>query len=322
MRLFAVVGMAVTIALTMSSGALTQDFPDRPVTIVNPYSAGGPADLISRTIGEGMSEVLGQPVVVENRTGAATAIAATHVAQSDADGYTLLIAGSPTHIVTPALQEVNYKGIEDFQPVSMVALVPNVLVVNASSGIESVDDLVTKAKEGPDTVSFASVGNGSLPHLSSVLFQQQSDTQLLHIPYGGAAPAVVDMLAGNVDMGFLNAPPLMSHLEGGELKALGVAATERSQQLPDVPTMDELGFDTFQMSTWYGISAPAGTPEDVVAKLNEAISKSLEMPEVRDRLTKQGVEIFYKQNDAFASFLEEDADRMLGLIDAAGVGSQ
>lgn len=314
-----VAGLAALFALAASSVAAAQDFPSRPITIVNPYSAGGPADLISRTVGEGMTEVLGQPVVVENRTGAATAIAATYVSQADADGYTLLIAGSPTHIVTPALQEVNYKGIEDFAPVSMVALVPNVLVTKAGAGLDTVEDLVAKAKEGPDTISFASVGNGSLPHLSSVLFQQQSEIQTLHIPYGGAAPAVVDLLAGNVDMGFLNAPPLMDYIKGGELKALGVAATERSEQLPDVPTMDELGFEKFQMSTWYGISAPAGTPEDVVAKLNDAISKALEMPSVRDRLTKQGVQIFYKPSAEFASYLAEDSERMIGLIEAAGV---
>src|SRR5690606_21801722 len=141
-----------------------------------------------------------------------------------------------------ALQEVNYEGIEGFAPISMVALVPNVLVVNANSGIESVDQLVATAKEAPDVVSFASVGNGSLPHLSSVLFQQETETQMVHIPYGGAAPAVVDILAGNVDMGFLNAPPMMPYFENGELTPLAVAAPVRSQQLPDVPTMEELGY--------------------------------------------------------------------------------
>ncbi len=321
MKLFAALGLAAAVAAG-AGPSLAQDYPTRPVTIVNPYSAGGPADLISRTLAEGMTKILGQPVVVENRPGAATAIAATYVAQSDPDGYTLLIAGSPTHIITPALQDVNYKGIEDFSPVAMVAMVPNVLVVAASSGIKTVDDLVAKAKEAPDAVSFASVGNGSLPHLSSVLFQQRTGTQLVHIPYKGAAPAVVDLLAGNVDMGFLNAPPMMKYFEDGELIPLAIAAPERSDQLPDVPTMEELGLGEFNMSTWYGISAPAGTPDDVIAKLDDAISQSENDPEIRDRLTKLGVVIFFKPAKEFASYLATDSKRMLDLLDAAGVKPQ
>ena len=300
--------------------AMAQEFPEHPITIVNPYSAGGPADLISRTIGEGMSKVLGQPVVVENRTGAATAIAATYVAQANADGYTLLIAGSPTHVITPALQDVSYNGIDSFAPVAMVALVPNVLVVKSGSDIDTMDKLVAKAKSEPDALSFASVGNGSLPHLSSVLFMQETGAQMVHIPYQGAAPAVVDLLAGNVDMGFLNAPPLIPQIEAGELTALAVAAGERIPQLPDVPTMAEAGFGDFEMSTWYGISAPAGTPPEVVAKLNGAIAEVLKDPEVVDKLTKQGVAIFYKSSDDFGAFLAKDSGRMLNLLDAAGVG--
>lgn len=321
MKLFAALGLAA--AVTAYGGpSLAQDYPTRPITIVNPYSAGGPADLISRTLAESMTKTLGQPVVVENRPGAATAIAATYVAQTNPDGYTLLIAGSPTHVITPALQKVNYKGIEDFAPVATVALVPNVLVVAAKSGIKTVDELVAKAKSAPDAVSFASVGNGSLPHLSAVLFEQRTGTKLVHIPYQGAAPAVVDLLAGNVDMGFLNAPPMMAHFASGDLIPLAVAASERSAQLPDVPTMEELGYGNFQMSTWYGISAPAGTPDDVIAKLDDALSTALKDPDISGRLTKLGVEPFFKPAKEFASFLAEDAKRMLALLDAAGVKPQ
>jgi len=299
--------------------ASAQDYPTRPITLINPYSAGGPADLIGRTVAEGMSQILGQPVVVENRPGAATAIAATYVAKADPDGYTLLIAGSPTHVITPALQKVNYEGIAGFSPVSMVANVPNVLVVSTASGIKTVQDLVAKAKVADDAVSFASVGNGSLPHLSSVLFQQRTETKLVHIPYGGAAPAVVDILGGNVDMGFLNAPPMMAYFSSGELTPLAIAASTRSEQLPDVQTMEELGYGEFEMSTWYGISAPAGTPDDVVAKLNDAINQTMQTPEVRERLTKQGVQLFYKSTADFASYLASDADRVITLINDAGV---
>ena len=303
--------------------AMAQDFPSKPITIVNPYSAGGPADLISRTVAEGMSAALGQPVVVENRPGAATAIAASYVAGADPDGYTLLIAGSPTHVVTPAIQpDVTYDGIEDFQPVALVATVPNVLVVPASLGISSATELAEMAAAEADAVAFASVGNGSLPHLSSVLFMQETGSQMVHIPYGGAAPAVVDLLAGNVDMGFLNAPPLMSHIENGDLIPLGIAAAERSDQLPDVETMSELGFGDFQMSTWYGFSAPAGTPDDVVATLQGAVETALQDEGIRERLTAQGVMVTYQSSADFADFLATDAERMLGLLSAAGISGQ
>lgn len=320
MKLLAAIGLAATVMLY--GPAQAQDFPTRPITLVNPYSAGGPADLIGRTIADAVSKIIGQPVVVENRPGAATAIAATYVAQADPDGYTLIIAGSPTHVITPALQDVNYEGIEGFTPVSMVALVPNVLVVASKSGIKSVDELIAKAKEAPDTLSFASVGNGSLPHLSSVLFQEETGTKLVHIPYKGAAPAVVDLLGGNVDMGFLNAPPMMSYFKSGELTPLAVAASKRSKQLPDVATMEELGHGKFEMSTWYGISAPAGTPADVVAKLDDAVAKALQMPDVDERLTAQGVEIFYKPSAEFGDYLAQDAKRMLSLLKSAGVTKQ
>lgn len=321
MKLFTGAAFAIA-AAAIGFQAHAQDFPTGPITIVNPYSAGGPADLISRSIAEGMTEILGQPVVVENRPGAATAIAATHVAQSDADGYTLLIAGSPTHIVTPALQDVSYEGISDFAPVAQVAVVPNVLVVPSSSGIDSVEALVAKASERADAVAFASVGNGSLPHFASTMFQIATETQLLHIPYGGAAPAVVDLLAGNVDMAFLNVPPMMAYFESGELTPLAVAAGERSAQIPDVPTMEELGYEGFQMSTWYGISAPAGTPKDVIDAISSAIEGSLATDSVRERLTNQGVLVVYRNADDFGAFLAEDVDRMLNLIDVAGLRNQ
>lgn len=321
MTRLAALGLATALA-ALAGPATAQEFPSQPITIINPYSAGGPADLISRTIGEGMAKVLGQPVVIENKPGAATAIAASHVAQAAPDGYTLLIAGSPTHIITPALQEVTYKGIEDFTPVSMVANVPNVLVVQTASGIKTVADLVAKSTAEPDAVSFASVGNGSLPHLSSVLFSKETGAQMVHIPYGGAAPAVVDLLAGNVDMGFLNAPPLMAHFASGDLTALAIASPERSPQLPDVPTMQEAGFAEFDMATWYGISAPAGTPAEAVAKLDAAIAETLKDPEVTAKLTNLGVVVFYKTSTDFGAFLTRDEGRMIDLLATAGVKKQ
>lgn len=316
--LMAALGAAAALAVPASA----QEFPERPITIVNPYSAGGPADLISRTIAEPMSELLGQPVVVENRPGAGTAIAATHVAGSEPDGYTLIIAGSPTHIVTPALTDAGYDGIEDFRPVSAVVEVPNTLVVPADRDFASVEELVEVAHERGGSMTFGSVGVGSLPQFLGVLLQQRADVELTHVPYGGAAPTVTDLVAGNIDMAFLNVPPVLGHVRDGTLRALAVASSERSQQLPDVPTMEELGYDGFVMSTWYGISAPAGTPDAVIEKLDAAIKEAMAHDDVAERLGQSGVEVNYMNASEFDTFMRSDAELMLELVEAANMRAE
>ena len=311
--------MTLGVVTAMAVPASAQDFPERPVTVVNPYSAGGPADLISRTIAEPMGELLGQPVVVENRPGAGTAIAAAHVTGSEPDGYTLIIAGSPTHIVTPALTDADYDGLEDFRPVSAVVEVPNALVVPADRGFASVEELVDAARDRGGSMTFGSVGVGSLPQFLGVLLQQRADVELTHVPYGGAAPAVTDLVAGNIDMAFLNVPPVLGHVRDGTLRALAVASAERSQQLPDVPTMEELGYDDFVMSTWYGISAPAGTPDAVIETLDAAIGQAMARDDVAEALAQSGVEVTYMNSSEFDAFMRSDAELMLGLVEAANM---
>lgn len=310
--------------LALTAGTASADsFPERPITIVNPYSAGGPADFLARTVGGKMSEILGQPVVVESRPGAGTAIAANHVAQSEPDGYTVLIAGSPTHVITPAIRkEAGYDGIEDFKPIGRVATVPNVLVVNKGVEASTVDELIALAKKNPGQMTFASVGVGSLPHLSGLLFQQSGGIELTHVPYKGAAPAVVDLVAQNVDLAFLNAPPLLPHIKEGSLKALGVAKPDRADQLPDVPTMEEAGMSSFDMSTWYALSVPAATPQPVIDTLADALSQALADPEVQEALATGGAEATPMAPAEFEAFLAEDAERTLGLLKAAGVEAQ
>lgn len=321
MKKLITLGIAATVTVAaMPSGFAQEDFPTRPITLVNPYSAGGSADLLARTIGEYVGRILGQPVVIENRTGAGTAIAASYVASAPADGYTLLIAGSPTHIITPALNpDAGYDGVADFEFVSRVANVPNVLVVSKNSGIENVDQLAERALEAPDTISYASVGNGSLPHLTGLMFSEEIGAQMLHIPYQGVAPAAVDLLAGNVETGFMNAPALVPHFESGELAPLAIAASERSEQLPDVPTMGELGYNEYEMGTWYGVTAPAGTPDAVLEELDAAISEVMADPEVQTRLQEAGVDIFYLNSSDFSDFVAADAEVVLGLIESSGV---
>jgi tripartite-type tricarboxylate transporter receptor subunit TctC len=315
----------LAIAILFATGlyapnAVAQSFPERNITLVNPYAAGGPADLLARAVAEGMSEALGRPVVVENRPGAGTAIGARAVAQAKPDGYTLFIGGAPSHVVTPALmKDANYNGIKDFTPIATVANVPNVLIVPASRPYQNVKELVAAAKIADGKMTFATVGVGSIPQFLGVLLQLRTGVKLIDVPYKGGAPAAVDLIGGRVDMAFLNVPAVLSNVQGGKLRALAVAKATRAKSLPNTPTMAEAGFSDIAMSTWYGISAPAGTPREVVGKLNAAIAKTLNTPKVREKIEAQGAEIFIKNPEEYAAFLQGDAKLMLELIKAANM---
>jgi tripartite-type tricarboxylate transporter receptor subunit TctC len=313
--------IAILVAISwFAKPADAQSFPERTITLINPYAAGGPADLLARTIAEGMSEALGRPVVVENRPGAGTAIAARYVAQAKPDGYTLFIGGSPSHVITPALmKDANYDGIKGFTPIATVADVPNVLVVPPSRPYKNVKELIAAAKQAEGKMTFASIGVGSIPQFLGVLLQLRADVKLIDVPYKGGAPAAVDLLGGRVDMAFLNVPAILSQVQGGQLRALAVAAANRAKALPNTPTMAEAGYPDIKMSTWYGISAPAGTPREVVSKLHAAVSQTLNSAKVREKIESQGAQLFLKNPAEFAAHLQADAKLMLELIKAANM---
>jgi tripartite-type tricarboxylate transporter receptor subunit TctC len=314
--------LAAVAVLMLAGPARAQNYPSAPITLVNPYAAGGPADVLSRTIIDPMAGMLGQQIVLLNKPGGATAIAASTVGTAPKDGYTLLIANASSHIVTPALVKVNYDGIKDFVFVCMIASVPNVLVLRKALPAQSVPELIALAKADPGKLTYASVGNGSQPHLAGELFQQMTGTKLTHVPYKGAAPATIDLLAGQIDLGILNAPPLLEHIKTGALRALGVASLKRSEQLPDVPTLDELGLKGFNTVTWYGIAAPVGTPRAVIDKLAAAFEKSLASPEVKGKLASQGVETFFLGPREFAAYIHDDETRMVNLIKSANIQAE
>ncbi|HWM48052.1 MAG TPA: tripartite tricarboxylate transporter substrate binding protein [Xanthobacteraceae bacterium] len=319
-KMVRLIAVAWTATLLLAGGAGAQSFPSRTITLINPYAAGGPADLLARTIADGMSAALGTSVVVENRPGAGTAIGAAAVARAQPDGYTLFIGGAPSHIVAPALiKDAKYDGIKDFAPIATVANVPNVLVVPPDRPYKSVKELVAAAKANEGKMTFASVGVGSLPQFLGVVLQLRSGTKLVHVPYGGAAPASVDLLAGRIDLAFLNVPPVLDYIATGKLRALAVANGTRAERLPNVPTMAEEGYPDIAMSTWYGISAPARTPKDVIAKLEAAISKVVKSEATRQKLASQGAEVFYKGSADYAAHLQSEAKRMLELIEVAGM---
>jgi tripartite-type tricarboxylate transporter receptor subunit TctC len=305
---------------TLSPVAFAQTFPTTTIQLVNPYAAGGPADLLARTIASAMSDVLGQQVIVVNKPGASTTIGANFVAHSRPDGYTLFIAGATAHAIMPLLTpKVGYDGLADFAPVSMVANVPNVLVVRSSLPIRSMQELIDYAKANPGKLNFASVGVGSQPHLAAELFKQMTGADMVHVPYAGAAPATTDLVSGHVDLGFLNVPPLLQHIRAGSLRALAVTTLQRAEQLPDVSTLDELGLKGFDVGTWYGISAPASTPQPVIDKLSETLAKVLNTPAVKEKLTSQGAGIFLLGPSEFAAYLRKDAERMAQVIKAARI---
>ena len=313
--------VAILVAMSALAGpALAQSFPERTITLVNPYAAGGPADLIARTVADGMSEALGRPVVVDNRPGAGTAIGARAVAQAKPDGYMLFIGGSPSHVITPALmKDANYDGIKAFAPIATVADVPNVLVVPANSPHKSAQELVAAARSAGGNMTFASVGVGSIPQFLGLLLQLRTDVKLIEVPYKGGAPAAIDLLGGRVDMAFLNVPAVLPQVQGGQLRALAVASATRAKLLPDTPTMAEAGYPDFAMSTWYGISAPAGTSREIVGKLHAAIARTLSAPKVKEKLKSQGAQLFLEDPEEYSAYLQADAKLMLELIKLANM---
>jgi tripartite-type tricarboxylate transporter receptor subunit TctC len=316
--LWAALVLGALVAATAASHA--QTYPANPIMLVNPYAAGGPADVLARPIAAAMGDILGQQVVILNKPGAATAIAAQQVARAPADGYTLLLSTASAHIVTPALTpKVGYDGMRDFAFVAMIASVPNVLVVRPSLPVTDVKQLVALARDKPGTLNYGSVGNGSQPHLAAEMFQQMTAVKLNHIPYKGAAPATTDLLSGQIDLAFLNAPALLPHIATGKLRALATTTMKRAEQLPDVPTLDELGLKGFDVATWYGITAPAGTPPAIVDRLASVLGKVLSSPEIKARLAAQGTEIFLLPPKEFAAYVQADGKRLTDLIKSADI---
>lgn len=316
MRCF-IIALALVAASMAPSPA--QEFPRTTIQLVNPYAAGGSADLLARTLASAMGDLLGKQVIVLNKPGAGTTIGATFVARAEPDGHTLYLSTATAHTIMPWLTKVGYDGIADFAPLAMVANVPNVLVVRSALPVRSLADLIAYAKANPGKLNFASVGIGSQPHLCGELLKQMTGISMVHVPYAGVAPATTDLISGQMDLGCLNAPPLLPHIESGGLRALAVASLKRSDKLPDVPTLDELGLTGFEIGTWYGISAPARTPAPVLRKLEDTITAVMTMAAVRQKIASQGAEVFLLGSHDFAAHLAKDAGRMARLIKEAGI---
>jgi tripartite-type tricarboxylate transporter receptor subunit TctC len=261
------------------------EFPDRPVSVVVGFPAGGSADPFARLFGQELSKKWGQPVVVENKAGANALIATTYVAKAPADGYTLLVALG-NHTMNPAMyKNVQFDTSKDFAPIALLALAPNVLVVRDSFPAKDFKEFLAVLKQNPGKYTYASSGNGGTPHLAGVLFGQKTGTSILHVPYKGAAPAIADLMGGTVDMSFATLSSALPQIKAGKIRALAITYDKRVPQLPDVPSLDELGVKGVDIATWYGFLAPAGTPRKIVDKIHADLAEIAARPDVQQQLT-------------------------------------
>lgn len=299
--------------------AHAQAFPAKPVKLVIPFPPGGSLDNVGRLLAQKISESWGQPIVVENRPGAGGNVGADAVAKSPADGYTVVMGALSTHAVNPSLYpKMPYDAVKDFAPISLVAITPNVLVVNSGLPVDSLKDLIAYAKANPGKVNFGSGSNGSAGHLAGELFKVDTGTDVAHIPFKGGAPATQALLAGETQFMFDNLANAMAQLKGGRIKAIAVTTAQRSKLAPELPTMAEAGMPGFDISTWFGILAPAGTPSEVVAKWNAELVKALNAPEVREKMLAQGAEPAPTTPAEFASFIARERDKYARIIKASG----
>ncbi len=302
------------------AAALAQDYPSKTVRLVSPWPPGGANDIFCRLIAQKLTEAFGQAVVVENRAGAAGAIGTEAVAKAAADGYTLTLGSSPTHAIAPSLNPaLPYDPLRDFDAVTLVAVVPNVLVVNPALPVTSVRELIALAKSRPGTLNFASAGNGTSQHLSGELFKVMAGIDMVHVPFKGTAPALNDLLAGQVQLAFDNIPALLPHIQSGKLRALAVTPSQRSMALPELPTVAEAGLTGYDASVWFGMFVPAGTPRPVIVRLHTEIAKALAAPDLKARMAGMGAEVSGIGPDGFRDFWRKEIPKWANVVKAEGI---
>ena len=309
-------GALVATAATFASA---QTYPSKPIRLVVPFPPGGTTDILARDVGQVLTQTLGQSVVIDNRPGAAGNIGSDIVAKSAPDGYTLLMCTVSSHAINPGLYaKLPYDHIKDFAPVILVARVPNVLEVNPAVPVNTVNDLIKLAKEKPGQINFASSGSGTSIHLSGELFKTMAGVDMVHIPYKGSAPAVTDLVAGQVQVMFDNLPSSLPQINAGKLRAIAVTSAQRSPALPNIPTIAESGLPGFEATSWFGIVARAGTPPEIIAKLNAEIDRWLQSPAGKDLLLTQGALPAGGTPEEFATYIRAETEKWAKVIKASG----
>ncbi len=308
----------LALALLAPAPALAQTWPDHSIRLVVPFPAGGPTDIIARVVGQAMTEALGQPVVIDNRGGAGGVTGTDQVARAAPDGYTLALSSAGALSISPSLQRMPYNSTKDLAPITLVAKVPELLVVPASSPAKTLEDLIALAKAKPGAYNFASTGPGGMPHLAAELLKATAKIDMVHVPYSGAAPAVTDLLGARTEMMFADIPVLLPHVKAGTLRPLAVGSAQRVPMLPDVPTTSEQGLPAVAAENWYGIVAPAATPPAIVAKLNATIVAALRSPEVRDKLVPIGAILVGDTPEEFKAYILSEEKKWAEVVRVSG----
>ncbi len=313
------VALMALVAAGAAPAAAQTEFPTQPVTMVVPFAAGGSTDLVARIVAQRMSQELGQQVLVDNRGGAGGMLGATAVAQAQPDGYTILMGTIATHALSASLYaNPPFDPVADFAPVAWLVTVPNVLTVNPQFPAQNVEELIALLKEKPGEYAYASSGNGTPLHLSGELFKSMAGVDIIHVPYQGSGPALVDVIGGAVPISFDNLPSSTEPIRSGQLRALAVTTKERAPNFPDIPTMEEAGVPGYETNSWNALFAPAGTPPEVIARLNEAANTAIQDPEVQKRLAEVGAQIVGSTPEELGEHVKAEVDRWRPVVEASG----
>jgi tripartite-type tricarboxylate transporter receptor subunit TctC len=304
---------ALTVGLA-SGSAMAQAWPSKTINLIVPFAAGGTTDVLARTVGQELSKSLGQPVIVENKPGAGATLGADYVAKARPDGYTILMGAVHHTIATSVYKKLPYDFQKDLAPVTTLALVPNVLVVNPNLPAKNVQELLALAKASPGKITYGSNGNGTGQHLIGAQFALMGGVDMLHVPYKGSGPLTTDLLGGQINISFDTIPPVLSHIKAGKLRPLAVTTIKRSAVLPNVPTLDEAGLKGFDLGTWFGVLAPAATPKEIVTRLNTEIVKIVNSPEFRKKMDEIGAEPIGNTPAQMAAQIKDDTERFSKLV--------
>ena len=308
--------------LLLPASVAAQEFPDRAIRLIVPFPAGGPNDLIARVIGQRMSELTKQPVLIDNRGGQGGVLGTDTVAKAKPDGYTIAIASAGALAISPSMEKVAYDPLKDLQAITLVAKVPEMLVVGSNVPVRNMSELIALAKAQPGKLNFASSGPGSLPHLAGELLKLTAKIDIVHVPYRGAAPAVNDLLGQQVQMVFLDLPVILPHIKAGALRAIAIGAPERAPTAMEVPTTAEVGMPDLLAENWYGMVAPAGTPATIVKALNRIATEAMRDPAVKEKLASQGATLIGDTPEHFHSFIGSEIERWAKVIKDAGVTTE
>ena len=307
--------------LLLPAYAIAQDFPAKPIKLIVPFPAGGPNDIIARLVGQRMSELTKQPVIVDNRGGQAGVLGTDAIAKAAPDGYTIGIVSASALVISPSMEKVAYDVAKDFAPITLVVTVPEMLVVAGNVAASNMAELVALARAQPGKLNFASAGLGGLPHLAGELFKLTAKIDVVHVPYRGAAPAINDLLGQQVQMTFLDLPVILPHIKAGSLRPIALGARTRAPSAPDVPTTAEVGMPDLLIENWYGMIAPAGMPPAIVAALNRIATAAISDPSVRDKLADQGLTPVGDTPEHFRDFIAGETVKWAKVIREAGLAT-